>query len=150
METALQVPALEHWIAYNSAMKTPKRIQPLIESGLVDEVVRPLMSGKEADVFVVRCGDELRCAKVYKDALKRSFKKAVLYREGRNERNSRRARAMERKSKFGRQQQEESWQTAEVDALHGLANARSSSPETLCLSGRCPDYGTDNRCTWET
>lgn len=130
------VPVLVPWIAYNSAMKTPKRIQPLIESGLVDEVVRPLMSGKEADVFVVRCGDELRCAKVYKDALKRSFKKAVLYREGRKGRNSRRTRAMERSSKFGRQQQEESWQTAEVDALYRLADAGVRVPKPYaCLDG---------------
>ena len=117
-------------------MKTPKRIQPLIDSGLVDEVVRPLMSGKEADVFVVRCGDELRCAKVYKDALKRSFKKAVLYREGRRVRNSRRARAMERSSKFGRQQQEDSWQTAEVDALYRLADAGVRVPKAYsCFDG---------------
>jgi RIO kinase 1 len=117
-------------------MKTPKRIQPLIDSGMVDEVVRPLMSGKEADVFVVRCGDELRCAKVYKDALKRSFKKAVLYREGRRVRNSRRARAMERSSKFGRQQQEDSWQTAEVDALYRLADAGVRVPKAYtCFDG---------------
>jgi RIO kinase 1 len=117
-------------------MKTPKRIQPLIEIGLVDEVVRPLMSGKEADVFVVRCGDELRCAKVYKDALKRSFKKAVLYREGRKVRNSRRARAMQRRSKFGRQQEEDSWQTAEVDALYRLAGAGVRVPKAYtCFDG---------------
>jgi len=117
-------------------MKTPKRIQPLIDNGLVDEVVRPLMSGKEADVFVVRCGDELRCAKVYKDALKRSFKKAVLYREGRKVRNTRRARAMERSSKFGRQQQEDSWQTAEFDALYRLADAGVRVPKAyICFDG---------------
>ena len=117
-------------------MKTPKRIQPLIDIGMVDEVVRPLMSGKEADVFVVRCGDELRCAKVYKDALKRSFKKAVLYREGRRVRNSHRARAMERSSKFGRQQQEDSWQTAEVDALYRLADAGVRVPKAYtCFDG---------------
>jgi RIO kinase 1 len=123
-------------IAYKGAMKTPKRIQPLVDMGLVDEVVRPLMSGKEADVFVVRCGDELRCAKVYKDALKRSFKKAVLYREGRKVRNSRRARAMEKSSKFGRQQQEDIWQTAEVDALYRLADAGVRVPKAYsCFGG---------------
>lgn len=113
-------------------MKVPKRIQPLIEVGLVDEVLRPLMSGKEADVFVVRCGTELRCAKVYKDALKRSFKKAVLYREGRKVRNSRRARAMDRSSRFGRQEQEDSWQTAEVEALYRLADAGVRVPTPYC------------------
>ena len=77
-------------------MKTPKRIQPLIDDGVIDEVIRPLMSGKEAAVYVVRCGSEIRCAKVYKEANKRSFKQAVQYQEGRKVRNSRRARAMEK------------------------------------------------------
>ena len=104
-------------------MKTPKRIQPLVDDGLVDEVLRPLMSGKEADVFVVRCGSKIRCAKIYKEAAKRSFKKAAQYTEGRKVRNSRRARAMEKGSKFGRKQQEETWQNAEVDALYRLASA---------------------------
>src|SRR3546814_19295775 len=75
-------------------MKTPERIEPLIEDGLVDEVLRPLMSGKEAAVYVVRCGNELRCAKVYKEANKRSFRQAAEYQEGRKVRNSRQARAL--------------------------------------------------------
>lgn len=117
-------------------MKTPKRIQPLVESGLVDEVIRRLMSGKEADVYVVRCGSEIRCAKVYKEALKRSFKQAVLYQEGRKVRNSRRARAMEKGSKFGRKQQEDTWQTAEIDALYRLASADVRVPRPYdCLDG---------------
>jgi len=117
-------------------MKIPKRIQPLIEDGLVDEVIRPLMSGKEADVYVVRCGTEIRCAKVYKDADRRSFKQAVQYQEGRKVRNSRRARAMEKHSRFGRNQQEEIWQTAELDALHRLAHAGVRVPEAYgCFSG---------------
>ena len=117
-------------------MKTPKRIIPLVESGLVDEVIGRLMSGKEADVFIVRSGSEIRCAKVYKEASKRSFKQAVLYQEGRKVRNSRRARAMEKGSKFGRKQQEETWQTAEVDALFRLAAAGVRVPQPYdCLDG---------------
>lgn len=109
---------------------------PLVESGLVDEVISRLMSGKEADVFVVRSGSEIRCAKVYKEAIKRSFKQAVLYQEGRKVRNSRRARAMEKGSKFGRKQQEETWQTAEVDALFRLAAAGVRVPQPYdCLDG---------------
>ncbi len=104
-------------------MKIPKRIEPLIEDGLVDEVIRQLMSGKEAMVFVVRCGEELRCAKVYKEANKRSFRQSVDYTEGRKTKNSRRARAMEKGSRFGRKAQEEAWQSAEVDALYRLAAA---------------------------
>jgi RIO kinase 1 len=117
-------------------MKTPKRIQPLVDDGLVDEVISRLMSGKEADVFIVRCGTEIRCAKVYKDAVKRSFKKAAQYQEGRKVRNSRRARAMEKGSKFGRKQQEETWQNAEVDALYRLAKAGVRVPTPYgCFDG---------------
>lgn len=117
-------------------MKFPKRIQPLIEDGLVDEVISQLMSGKEATVYVVRCGGEIRCAKVYKEANKRSFKKAVEYQEGRRGRNSRRARAIEKGSKFGRNQQEEAWQNAEVDALYRLANAGVRVPKPYgCFDG---------------
>ncbi len=117
-------------------MKIPKRIQPLVEDGLVDEVVSRLMSGKEADVYVVRSGEELRCAKVYKEAAKRSFKKAAQYTEGRKVRNSRRARAMEKGSKFGRKEQEQIWQNAEVDALYRLADANVRVPEPYgCLDG---------------
>ncbi|MGS2716955.1 PA4780 family RIO1-like protein kinase [Eionea flava] len=117
-------------------MKIPKRIQPLVDDGLVDAVLSRLMSGKEADVFIVRCGDEIRCAKVYKEAVKRSFKKAAQYQEGRKVRNSRRARAMEKGSKFGRKQQEETWQNAEVDALYKLARAGVRVPQPYgCFDG---------------
>lgn len=117
-------------------MKTPKRLKPLITDGLIDEVQRQLMSGKEATVYVVRCGSEIRCAKVYKEAAKRSFKKAVNYQEGRKVRNSRRARAMEKGSKFGRKQQEETWQNAEVDALYKVSHAGVRVPEPYgCFDG---------------
>lgn len=117
-------------------MKIPKRLQPLVEEGLIDEVLRPLMSGKEAAVFVVRCGDQVRCAKVYKDADHRSFKKAAQYQEGRKVRNSRRSRAMSKGSKYGREQQEDSWQHAEVNALFKLADAGVRVPEPYgCYDG---------------
>lgn len=117
-------------------MKIPKRLRPLVDDGLIDEVISRLMSGKEADVYVVRSGSNIRCAKVYKESMKRSFKKAVNYQEGRKVRNSRRARAMEKGSKYGRKQQEETWQNAEVDALRRVANAGVRVPETFgCLDG---------------
>ncbi len=104
-------------------MKIPKRLAPLIEDGLIDEVVRQLMSGKEAMVFVVRCGQEVRCAKVYKEANQRAFRQAVDYTENRKTKNSRQARAMAKGTRFGRQAQEAAWQHAEVDALYRLAAA---------------------------
>lgn len=110
-------------------MKTPKRLEPLIEDGLVDDVIRQLMSGKEATVYVVRCGEEIRCAKVYKEANKRSFRQSVDYTEGRKVKSSRQARAMAKGSKYGKQAQEEAWQSAEVDALYRLAAAGVKVPK---------------------
>ena len=104
-------------------MKTPSRIEPLVTDGLVDKVVRQLMSGKEAMVYVVQCGDDVLCAKVYKEANKRAFRQAVDYTEGRKIKNSRQARAMAKGSRYGRQEQEAAWQHAEVDALQRLAAA---------------------------
>jgi RIO kinase 1 len=117
-------------------VKPPKRLQPLLDDGLIDEVIHPLMSGKEADVFVVRCGTAMRCAKIYKDSVKRSFKQAAQYTEGRKVRNSRRGRAMEKGSRFGRKQREETWQNAEVDALYKLARADVRVPQPYgCFDG---------------
>jgi RIO kinase 1 len=117
-------------------MKTPKRIQPLVDDGLVDEVLYQLMSGKEATVYAVRCGEEIRCAKVYKEAMQRSFKKAAQYQEGRKVRSTRRARAMEKGSKFGRKQQEDAWQNTEVEALFKLAKAGVRVPQPYgCYDG---------------
>lgn len=117
-------------------MKTPKRLTTLVEEGLVDEVLGQLMSGKEATVYIVRCGEHIRCAKVYKDANQRSFRKAASYQEGRKVKNSRQARAMEKGSRYGRQMQEEVWQNAEVDALYRLAAAGVRVPQPyICFDG---------------
>ncbi|WP_336993856.1 PA4780 family RIO1-like protein kinase [Lelliottia amnigena] len=117
-------------------MKIPNRIQPLIDDGLVDDVLQRLKSGKEADVYTVMCGDKIQCAKVYKEASQRSFKQAVHYQEGRKVRNTRNSRAMQKGSKFGRKQQEETWQMAEVDALFRLANAGVRVPQPyMCIDG---------------
>ena len=115
-------------------MKPPKRLQPLIDEGLIDGVVRQLMSGKEAMVFVVRCGDDTRCAKVYKDATERSFRQAVDYTENRKVKNTRQARAMAKGTRFGRESTEAAWQSAEVDALYRLAAAgvRVPKPYNFC------------------
>ncbi len=110
-------------------LKTPPRLLPLVEDGLVDEVVRQLKSGKEAMVFVVLCGGEARCAKVYKEADKRGFRQSVSYTEGRKVKNSRQARAMEKGSRYGRKEQEAAWQHAEVDALYRLAGAGVRVPK---------------------
>ena len=110
-------------------MKTPKGLQDLVEEGVIDQVLRPLKSGKEAAVYVVRCGDEIRCAKVYKDLGQRSFQARVQYQEGRKVRGSRQARAIGKASKFGRKEAEEAWKNAEVDALYQLAAAGVRVPQ---------------------
>lgn len=104
-------------------MKIPHGLQPLIEDGVIDEVLRPLKSGKEASVYVVRCGEAIRCAKVYKDMGQRSFQQRVQYQEGRKVRGSREARAMGKSTKFGRREAEAAWKNAEVDALYLLHDA---------------------------
>lgn len=110
-------------------MKTPKGLQSLIDDGVIDEVLRPLKSGKEAAVYVVRSGDAVLCAKVYKDMAQRSFQQRVQYQEGRKVRGSREARAVGRASRYGRRQQEEAWKNTEVDALYQLRAAGVRVPE---------------------
>ena len=110
-------------------MKAPPRLQVLIDEGLIDTVVRQLMSGKEAEVFVVRRGDDTLCAKIYKEANNRSFRQAVDYTENRKVKNSRQARAMAKGTRYGRQSQEAAWQSAEVDALYRLAGAGVRVPK---------------------
>src|SRR5210317_565214 len=110
-------------------MKIPERLKPLVEDGLIDEVKSQLMSGKEAQIYVVRCGETIRCAKVYKEAKQRSFKQAVQYQEGRKVKNSRRARAMEKRTRYGQKESEQAWLNAEVDALYCLAAAGVRVPE---------------------
>ena len=117
-------------------MKTPKRLAAMLEEGLVDEVVGQLMSGKEATVYVVRCGEAIRCAKVYKEVNQRSFRNNASYQEGRKVKNSRQARAMEKGSRYGRKMEEEAWQSAEVDALYRLAAAGVRVPQPhICFEG---------------
>lgn len=116
-------------------MKMPQKFEILAQNGLVDEVVSQLMSGKEAEVYIVRSMGELRCAKVYKDADNRSFSKQTRYQEGRRVKNSRQARAIGKNSKFGRKEQEGAWQNAEVDALRRLAEAGVRVPQIFSFAG---------------
>lgn len=110
-------------------MKTPKGLQDLIDEGVIDQVLRPLKSGKEAAVYVVRSGDDIRCAKVYKDMAQRSFQARVQYQEGRKVRGSRQARAMGKATKFGRKEAEAAWKNTEVDALYQLTAAGVRVPK---------------------
>src|SRR3984893_1651278 len=110
-------------------MKTPTALQPLIEDGVIDEVIRSLKSGKEATVYVVRSGAQTRCAKVYRDMWQRSFQRRAPYQEGRKVRGSRQARAMNKSTRFGRGEQEAAWKNAEVDALYKLQAAGVRVPK---------------------
>jgi RIO kinase 1 len=110
-------------------MRIPEELQPLLEDGIVDEVIRQLKSGKEACVYLVRCGSEVRCAKVYKDMAQRSFQQRTVYQEGRKTRSSRQARAMAKSTRYGRKEQEAAWKNAEVDALYQLIAAGVRVPQ---------------------
>src|SRR5947207_7229428 len=110
-------------------MKTPAALQPLIDDGVIDEVIRSLKSGKEATVYLVRSGAHMRCAKVYRDMAQRSFQKRARYQEGRKVRGSRQARAMSKRTRFGRKEQEAAWKNTEVDALYKLVEAGVRVPK---------------------
>jgi RIO kinase 1 len=110
-------------------MKTPAGLQHLIDDGVIDEVILSLKSGKEATVYVVRSGAQLRCAKVYRNMAQRSFQKRAQYQEGRKVRGSRQARAIGKSTAFGRTQQEAAWKNAEVDALYQLVAAGVRVPK---------------------
>jgi RIO kinase 1 len=110
-------------------MKTPAALQPLIDDGVIDEVLRPLKSGKEATVYLVRTGGQTRCAKVYRDMAQRSFQRRAQYQEGRKVRGSRQARAMSKSTRFGRREQEAAWKNAEVDALYQLVGVGVRVPK---------------------
>ena len=112
-------------------MKTPEGLLPLLDDGIVDEVIRQLKSGKEASVYVVRCGAEIRCAKVYKNMAQRSFQQRAQYQEGRKVRGSRQARAMAKSTSYGRKEQETAWKNAEVDALYQLVSAGVRVPQPV-------------------
>ena len=113
-------------------MKIPKALQSLIEDGVIDEVIRPLQSGKEAAVYVVRAKGESCCAKVYKDMSQRSFKKRVQYQEGRQVRDSRQTRAIRKRSRFGRREEESEWKNAEVEALYQLCPSLTGTSTACC------------------
>jgi RIO kinase 1 len=110
-------------------LKTPTALQPLIDDGVIDEVIRSLKSGKEATVYLVRTGTQTRCAKVYRDMRQRSFQRRAQYQEGRKVRGSRQARAMNKSTRFGRSEQEAAWKNAEVDALYKLQAAGVRVPK---------------------
>jgi RIO kinase 1 len=110
-------------------MRIPRELQPLIDDGVIDEVLRALKSGKEASVYTVRAGEQVLCAKVYKNMAQRSFQARAQYQEGRRTRGSRQARAVGRATRFGRRQQEADWKNAEADALYRLADAGVRVPQ---------------------
>lgn len=115
--------------AFITLMRIPKRLEPLIEEGLIDSVMCQLMSGKEAMIYLVGCGDAIRCAKVYKESNKRNFQQRTNYTEGRKVKNSRRARAIEKGSRYGRSASEEAWQSTEIDMLCRLGMAGIRVPK---------------------
>lgn len=110
-------------------MRTPEGLRALLEDGIIDEVLRPLKSGKEASVYLVRCGSDVRCAKVYKDMAQRSFQQRAQYQEGRKVRGSRQARAIAKSTRFGRKEQEAAWKSTEVDALYQLMSVGVRVPQ---------------------
>jgi RIO kinase 1 len=112
-------------------MKTPESLGTLIDSGIIQGVIRPLMSGKEAQVYVVSAGGQECVAKVYKDASQRTFKHRAEYTEGRRSRNTRDQRAVSKRTRHGREQDEAAWRSTEVDMIFRLRDAGVRVPEPI-------------------
>lgn len=110
-------------------MRIPPRLVPLVEEGVIERIVRPLLSGKEAQVYLVESGGALRVAKVYKSAQERTFRNRAEYTEGRTVRNSRDQRAMAKGSRHGRASDEATWQSAEADTIYRLYGAGVRVPK---------------------
>jgi len=110
-------------------MRVPPELEPLLDIGVIDEVIRPLMSGKEAQVYLVVSDGDTRVAKVYKDAGRRSFKHRADYLEGRRGRNTRSERAKGKRSAYGRAEIESAWRSAEHDAIQRLWRAGVRVPQ---------------------
>jgi len=107
------------------------KLDVLIADGVIDEVLGRLKSGKEANISLVRRGEAVIAAKVYKDRSTRSFKNNSDYKEGRKVRNTRTQRAIDRGGQFGRDAAEQAWKSAEADALYKLAGTGVRVPEPV-------------------
>lgn len=105
-------------------------LEPLLADGIIDGILGQLKTGKEAEVWLVQHGDQVVAAKLYKERHARNFRNNVGYREGREVRNSRTRRAMEKGSRFGQAAAEEAWRSAEADSLYTLhaAGVRVPTP----------------------
>lgn len=112
-------------------MRVPESLATLAEFGVIEDVLRPLMSGKEAQVFLVVSGGKECIAKVYKKAEARAFKNRAEYTEGRGTRNTRDQRAMGKRTGYGREKNEEAWHSTEVDMLRLLHGAGVSVPTPM-------------------
>jgi RIO kinase 1 len=106
-------------------------LAPLVADGVVEEICARLKSGKEADLWLVRHGGALVAAKVYKAREARSFRNNAGYKEGRQVRDTRTQRAMDRGSRFGQAAAEEAWKAKEADALHALHAAGVRVPRPV-------------------
>jgi RIO kinase 1 len=104
-------------------MRMPDALSSLVDEGIIEEVLRPLMSGKEAQIYLVVAGGKQCVAKIYKEAQNRTFKHRANYTEGRKVRNSRDQRAIDKRSKHGRGQDEAAWRSTEVDMIYRLQAA---------------------------
>ena len=110
-------------------MRMPDSLAALVDYGIIQEVIRPLMSGKEAQVYLVISEGEVRVAKVYKEAQARTFKHRAVYTEGRKTRNTRDQRAIAKRTRHGRAQDEAAWRSTEVDMIHRLSDAGVRVPK---------------------
>ena len=113
-------------------------LEPLIEDGLIEDVIRPIKSGKEAVVYCCRApqamGGELIAAKIYRPVERRSFKRDAVYQQGRERGvrpDARTLRALGKKTAHGRVHKFSAWIAHEMRTLTLLHHAGADVPAPI-------------------
>lgn len=114
-------------------------LEQFFADGLITEILYTVKSGKEATVYCCQAhpstGVELLAAKVYRSRNNRGFKNDAIYQEGRVILEGHVRRAVEKKTRFGREAQFGMWIDYEFAALNALYKAGADTPRPLARSG---------------
>ena len=112
----------------------------ITDAGAIDTELGVLKTGKEADVFLLARtapdgSESIMAAKRYRDLDHRSFRRSTAYTADRSVRRSRDARALTRRSAYGRSVAASQWAVAEWDALCRYHSAGLPVPYPVQIDG---------------
>jgi RIO kinase 1 len=137
----------QRWSTWPAVTPTERGPQPwpawvVTSAGALDTELGILKTGKEADVFLIERAvpDDpmqrtLLAAKRYRGEEHRSFHRSAAYTEGRRVQNSRDARALAKKSSFGREVAAAEWSFAEFNALGRMWELGAPVPYPVQVNG---------------